>query len=348
MTLLTNGVAPVYCAGSLAISSRHYDRTQEGCPDVYIERHMVKLISNIVFTKNRPLQLDAYLESLYRYFPAELIQTYIIYKVELFEHEYASLFRRFPDCVVIKEKDFHRDFMQVLDQVATKYILFGIDDVVFYDSVDLELVDRTFAEHAEDIFGFTLRFSPESLADSSDVKTKYTITGQQVYRLNWKNGQTPHTRYPFELCCTFYTAALVRKIIRSSMSDGLLASKLFMPASPLVKALAVAGLKRSTLKRFGYFFSPNTLESWPCRWCRNLKEQLPDFTYFQKLCASAIQVNRVNTSTENAFDGTAEHTVEALNDKYQRGYRLDIDFVAKARPMEPGCGQKYFSLVQSR
>ncbi len=348
MTLLTNRVAPVYCAGSLAISGRHHDRTQDGCPVVYIGQHMVKLISNIVFTKNRPLQLDAYLESLYRYFPAELIQTYIIYKVELFEQEYASLFHKFSDCAVIKEKDFHRDCMRVLDQITTKYILFGIDDVVFFDSVDLELIDRTFAEHAEDIFGFTLRFGPESLEDSGDLQTKCTIAGQQVYRLNWKNGQTPHTRYPFELCCTFYTAALVRKIIRSSMSDGLLASRLFMPASPLVKALAMAGLKRSTLKRFGYFFSPNTLESWPCRWCRNNKEQLPDYTYFQRLCASAIQVNRVNTSTENPFDGTAEHTVEALNNKYQRGYRLDIDFVAKARPTEPGCGQKYFSLVQSR
>ena len=307
---------------------------------------MAKLISNIVFTKNRPLQLHAYLESLYRYFPTELIQTYIIYKAELFGQEYTSLFGRFSDCVVIKEKDFHSDFMQVLDQAGTKYILFGIDDVVFFDSVDFEIIEATFAEHADDIFGFTLRFSPQSLKDSGDLQTKCAIGGQQVYRLNWKNGQTPHTRYPFELCCTFYTAALVRWIIQSSMSDGFLAKRLFIPASPIIEALAVAGLKRSTLKHFGYFFSPNTLESWPCRWCRNNNEQVPDFTYFQKLCASAIQVNRVNTSTENLFDGTAEHTVEALNEKYAQGYTLDIDFVAEKRPTEPGCGQEYFRLTK--
>jgi len=52
---------------------------------------MQKMISNIVFTKNRPLQLEAYLESLYRYFPRELIQTYIIYKREIFEEEYQQL-----------------------------------------------------------------------------------------------------------------------------------------------------------------------------------------------------------------------------------------------------------------
>ena len=47
----------------------------------------MKMINNIVFTKNRPLQLDAYLEGLHRHFPLELIQTYILYKVELFEEE---------------------------------------------------------------------------------------------------------------------------------------------------------------------------------------------------------------------------------------------------------------------
>jgi hypothetical protein len=55
----------------------------------------------------------------------------------------------------------------------------------------------------------------------------------------------------------------------------------------------------------------------------------------------------VNTTTKNTYDGTDEHTVEALNDKYKHGYRLDIDFVTDNRPTEPGCGQKYFKLMKS-
>jgi hypothetical protein len=225
--------------------------------------------------------------------------------------------------------------------------LFGIDDVVFFESVDFDVIDRAFADLGPDVFGFTLRFSPDSLKNDPDVITAFGIAGQQVYRLNWKEGQTPHTRYPFELCCTFYASALVKRIIHSSMNSNPLIRKLLLPASPLIRALDMVGRKRSTLKNFGYFFSPNTLESWPCRWCRNNQQQLPDYTLFQKLCGSAIQVNRVNTSTENLFDGTAEHTVEALNDKYKQGYRLDIDFVAANRPTEPGCGQKYFKLIKS-
>jgi len=45
---------------------------------------MEKRIGHIVFTKNRPLQLHGYLESLYRFFPAERMQTCILWKEELF------------------------------------------------------------------------------------------------------------------------------------------------------------------------------------------------------------------------------------------------------------------------
>ena len=115
---------------------------------------MEKIITNIVFTKNRPLQLEAYLESLYGSFTRQLIQTYIIYKVEFFDEAYKDVFQRFPECVVVREADFHSDFMQILNQAATKYILFGIDDVVYFDSIDFDVIDDAFAAYREDIFGF--------------------------------------------------------------------------------------------------------------------------------------------------------------------------------------------------
>jgi hypothetical protein len=303
-----------------------------------------KAISNIVFTKNRPLQLDAYLESLYRYFPSELIQTYIIYKEELFVQEYERLFDKFSDCIVVREGDFHRDFMYVLDHIQTKYILFGVDDVVFFDSVDFNVIDRTFIEQRDNIFGFALRFSPFSLKDSEDIITEHTIANETVYRLNWKNGQTVHTRYPFEVSCSFYSTEFVRRIVNSSMSGNALVRSMFTPDSLLVRSVKKMRWKRKILKHFGLFFNPNTFESWPCRWCRNNSKQLPDYTYFQKLCGCAIQVNMVNTSTRNAHYGTDEHTVEALNDRYKNDYRVDIDFVAEKRPTEPGGGREYFKL----
>ncbi|MBN2588512.1 MAG: hypothetical protein JXA96_01515 [Sedimentisphaerales bacterium] len=305
---------------------------------------MSQMISNIVFTKNRPLQLDAYLESLYKYFPADLIHTYIIYKEELFSEEYNKLFQKYNKCVVIKESDFFTDFMDVLNQVDTKYILFGIDDVVFYDSVDMELINKTFDEQSDNIYGFTLRFSTESLKDSGDKIEEISTGEEKVFRLNWKEGQTPHTRYPFELCCTFYKTELVKRIIYSSMNLNPFLKKIFGTTSFLTKLIAPTGLHRKVFKRFGYIYSPNKLESWPCRWSKNNKAKVPDYIYFQKLCASAIQVNMVNTTTKNDHDGTQEHTVEALNDKYKQNFRLDIEFVSNNKPTEPGCGREYFKL----
>ena len=305
---------------------------------------MNETISNIVFTKNRPLQLDAYLESLYKYFPSDQIQTYIIYKKELFTEQYNQLFAKYHKCVVIRESDFHTDFMEVLNHIETKYILFGIDDVVFYDSVNMEIIDKTFNEQGDNIYGFTLRFSNESLKDSGDVIEEISTTDESVFRLNWKNGQTPHTRYPFELCCTFYKMELVKKIIYSQMNMNPLIQKIFGTQSVLLKLLANTKFPKKILKRFGFIYSPNKLESWPCRWSQRNKDKVPDYIYFQKLCASAIQVNIVNTTTVNDFDGTQEHTVEALNDKYIQNYRFDIESIANNKPSQPGCGKEYFKL----
>ncbi len=304
------------------------------------------MISNIVFTKNRPLQLDAYLTSMQRFFPAGTSKIYVLYKVELFEKEYEKLFDKYPNCIVVREKDFHSDFMNILSRIDTEYLLFGIDDVVFFDSVDFSVIDRLFHEQTDNIFGFTMRFSPESLADSNDVIEDIEVADQKVHRLNWQKGQTSHTRYPFELCSTIYRTDLVRKIINGTISNNSFVQILFSPKSPLLKTISKITSSRSILKSFGFFFSPNTLESWNCRWCQKHSSQLPPYTYFQKLCASAIQVNMVNTSTVNTFDESDEYTVESLNERYKEGYSLDVDFVIGNKPRALAGGREYFRLTR--
>ena len=308
---------------------------------------MNKVITNIVFTKNRPLQLEGYLESLYRYFPAKLFQTYVLYKVELFEEEYELLFRKYPDCVVIKEEDFHSDLLTLLSQINTKYILFGVDDVVYFDSVDFEVIDETFNRFHEDAFGFSLRFSKESIESGNDLVSEAVVAGQTVYRIDWTQGHTPTTRYPFELCATIYPTGLVKKVINNEMNNNLLIKRFFSPGSVLMKVLGQSKLRRRILKRFGYFFNPNTFESWNCRWAQNHSEQMPDYLYFQNHYASAMQVNMVNTLTNNETNDSMEHTAEALNEKYKAGYRLDIDFISQNKPAATHCGLEHFRLKRN-
>ena len=307
----------------------------------------MKMISNIVFTKNRPLQLDGYLTSLYRHLPEELIHTYIFYMVELFEQQYQRLFQKHSGCIVIRESDFHSDFLRLLNKIDTKYILFGIDDVVHFDSVDFDVIDEAFNKYAKDIFGFSLRFSQKSIKDCGDTINEAVAGGQTVYSLNWKQGGTPGTRYPFELCATIYQTSLVKKIISSSQNNNPMVKRLFAPNAGLIKALGKITSVRPVLKSFGYFHSPNTLESWNCRWCQNHKDQMPALLYFQKLCASAIQVNMVNVTDRKLFEGSVDYSVEALAKKYKEGYRLDTDYIAKDKPRGTHCGPEHFKLTRN-
>lgn len=307
---------------------------------------MVKPISNIVFSMNRPLQLEAYLESLYRHMPQEKIQTYIIYKVNLFNEQYCELFRRFSDCIVIKEQNFHDDFVNLIKHIDSKYILFGTDDVVYYDSVDFTVIEEAFSRASRDIFGFSLRLSPQSLKEKYEKITEMEIGGEKIYRLNWKKGQNRNARYPFELNSTIYRTALVAEIIGHVAKEYPVLSKMFARESIFVKLLSPIISMKHFLISLNTFHDPNNLEGFAYRWCREHKSRMPGYLYFQKLCASAIQINRVNTTVDNPIDGSSEHTVEALNEKYKQGYRFDMCAIEKNKPVETHGGQEHFKLIK--
>ena len=223
-------------------------------------------------------------------------------------------------------------------------MLFGVDDVVYFDSVDFDLINKIF-QQKDDIFGFSLRFG-QNILSGPDEAGELKISGQSFYSLDWTQGQTPAARYPFELCATIYKTEMVKKILKNSRNNNSLCENLFAPDSITVRALSKIIRRHNILKKFGYFYNPNTLESWNCRWSQNHPEQLPRRIYFQKLCAAAIQVNMVNTSTNNECDNCPEYTVEILAEKYRQGCRLNIDSVVSDKPTHTHCGKEYFVLTK--
>jgi len=306
----------------------------------------LKMISNIVFTRNRPLQLDAYLCSLYRHIPQELIQTYVIYKVDMFDEQHSTVFERFPHVVVIRESNFHDDFISLLEQIRTKYILFGTDDVVYYDSVGFDTIDRTFERFSDDIFGFTLRLCPENLSPEDDKFSPLQVDGETIYRLSWKDAQTRNAKYPFELNSTIYRTSLVKEIVSRTGREWPMLKKLFPKDSAHVKLLKKVVSMKDFLIAIDTFRNPNTLETHCYKWCRRNKSKVPGYLYYQKLCASAIQVNTVNTELDNPIDSPVNLTVEALNEQYKQGYRFDIEAIEKNKLKTTHVGQEHFRLVK--
>lgn len=305
---------------------------------------MDKVISNVVFTRNRPLQLDAYIRSLYRHMPEEKVQTYILYKADLFDNEYSELFRHFSNVVVIREKDFHDDFVTLFEQLDTKYVLFGTDDVVYYDSVDFTTIDNTFAMYHGEIFGFSLRLAPQKLKDDGENVVTVKCGNEEIYRINWKRAKSRNGRYPFELNSTVYTTSMVRRILEPVAIEHPNLKRIFDPESLLCKSLGCFFNVKNFLISLDTFHDPNALEGHCCRWCRTHKRSFPRHLYFQKICASAVQVNRVTTSIDNPVDGSQEHTVEALNEKYRQGYRFDLDSIQSHKPATTHVGRDHFKL----
>jgi len=308
---------------------------------------MSKLVSNIVFTRNRPLQLDAYLESLYRHLPPDKIQTYVIYKVDLFDEQYSELFERFADCVVIREKDFHDDFMDLFETLDTEYILFGTDDMIYFDSVDLELVNKTFEKFDDEIFGFTLKFGPETLKATDDTPIVIGTGPERLHKINWKKAKNRHVAYPFDVSCTIYRMDLVREILSHAAKESPLLKKLFARNSARVRLLRRIISMKNFLVSIDTFRNPNELEGYCYRWCKTHRRLSPSYLYFQRFCACPIQVNRVNTAVDNPVCGTGEHTVEALNEKYKQGYKFDISSIEQNKPKSLLVGEQYFKLTKS-
>lgn len=307
---------------------------------------MEKKISNIIFSTNRPLQCQAYIESLYRNMPKDLIQTYILYKRNRFHEQYSALFKKFPKVIVIEEQDFLKNFTHLLEQINTKYVLFATDDVVYFDSVDFDVIDRTFDRFPKDIFGFSLRLSPDMLKDSGDNFERIKISDQTVHRINWPKAKSKTARYPFELNSTFYKPDLIRKILKPIGKSHPLLKNFFAKRPGLVKFLKHFISMKYFLVSLESFHNPNTLEGHTYQWCKRHTRKIPENLYFQKLCSAAIQINRVNTTIDNPVDGLVEHTVESLNEKYKQGYRFDTDILENNKPKTTHVGREYFKLIK--
>jgi len=289
----------------------------------------VKKLTNIVFTRNRPLQFEGYLRSFYGFLPREITQTIVIYKKDLFDEQYQGIFRQYPDMKIITETDFHKEFCEVVNSVDTPFINFGTDDVVYYDGVDLDVIERAFETYADDIFGFSLRISPETLLQQDN----YQSCGD-IYSVNWKQAHSANAKYPFELNSTIYKTSLIKTILSSVSRKHPLLAKFLKKDSFTTILLGKLISTKHLLIAIHSFKNPNDLESNCHRYCKRCKNKLPENLYFQKLCASAIQINTVNPAVKNQIIPQQGLDIYSLNKKFSQGYRLDVDYLIKNKPRQ--------------
>lgn len=119
----------------------------------------------IIFSYDRPLQLYALLESTEQLVTG-LRQIFVIYRTSAldFDRGYALVKERFARVVFIQQKrEFARDFKELLLKALKKatsgYVLFGVDDIVVKDYIDISDAIRAMQTH--NVYGCFLRLCPD-------------------------------------------------------------------------------------------------------------------------------------------------------------------------------------------
>jgi len=288
-------------------------------------------ISVLCFSKDRPLQLEAYLDSLFR-MSARPLPVSVLYTCgPPFHAAYDKLKSRFLEVDFVRETDFKGQVLAYLQQVETPLLMFGCDDVIFKRPWQPREVSKTF-QIRQRLLAFSLRLGREitySHPADRTMSAPHFLESDPFLVWRWPAGQVDWG-YPWELDCTVYTVQFVRSMLMAmhkldwshpNRLEGLGADLIhrigrgfFSRASyPLAEGSIITRFARSALMSVEKF---------------RLDPSIREFEDFDLMAsyplarASVVTINRVQDVTPNRIYG-GDLTVDDLLEKWNRGMILD-------------------------
>ena len=166
------------------------------------------MISIICFSKDRPLQLEAYIQSVlfYSKIPQENLSV-IYFESPLIS--YSSIKNSYPRVNWVQESDFRVDLMSVVID-SQKYILFGCDDVFFTDHFDGDYIANLLS-HNPALFSFSLRLGGN--IDLPPLGIEVTNWG---LIWNWPNAPAGPWRYPWDVSGSIYRKEFIEYFLKEN------------------------------------------------------------------------------------------------------------------------------------
>ena len=248
----------------------------------------------IIFSKNRALQLDILIKSLYNCLDdfSEL-DIKILYKTTSDRHKksYETLQSEWPDIQYIEETNFKNDLLNAID--GYEYILFLVDDTIICNRFNLDEIIKILDKY-NDIFGFSLRIGKNtdycfSCNSYQNVPMTREIT-KDISKYYWTFAQ-----YDF-----FYVAEVSSSIYRAKDILGIIENK--------------------------EFINPNQLED---RLFFNLGKFVvlkPRMACYNQSVAFANPLNKVQTTNISNRSGEEDkYSPEKLLEIYEKGGRIHSD-----------------------
>ncbi len=162
------------------------------------------MIRVICFSKDRPMQVDAYIASLSHFSGIPLENVTILY-TDSGDINYDTVKENYPAVNWVRETNFFSDLKNTVS-AAEDYILFGCDDVIFMDYFDLNDSIKALLDNQE-AFGFSLRLG-------ANLHSLPKLQSQSAFlKWNWREAPTGHWSYPWDVSATIFKKSQVQKLL---------------------------------------------------------------------------------------------------------------------------------------
>jgi glycosyltransferase involved in cell wall biosynthesis len=255
---------------------------ESGCPRIGI----------VVFSKDRPLQLDATLQSLeLNVKDLDLATVRVLYTTSspYYESQYRILRGEHPGVTWLRERDFKADLLELSGSVP--YLLFVVDDTLFVGEVALSAT-ASVLETDRSTVGFSFRLGRNTTycytLDKPQTLPVFEAAGPGLLQFDWTHSEHDFG-YPLELSSSLYR------------SEDLL---------PLLSSLS--------------YKNPNTLEAALAARVGVFAGSRPMLACCEQSVAVSVPANLVQTAWGNRMDGRPEVTAASLGAQFGEGRRLDV------------------------
>jgi glycosyltransferase involved in cell wall biosynthesis len=247
-------------------------------------------LAAIIFSKDRPLQLDAALRTWQRHCrDVGSVSVKVLYKAStpLLLSLYQRVMQEHPGVDFVPEEDFRRDLLMLLRDLD--YVLFVVDDTVFVQDFTLAGIANLLHRHPE-VLGFSLRLGRN---------TTYCYTKNHAQQLP-----------DFEPC---ENGSLKYHWAGADHDFGY----------PLEVSSSVFRSKEMLLllDQLG-FTNPNTLEYGMAHSTERFRESQPFLACWEQSRAFSIPANQVQQFWDNRTTGNAAYSAEALAAQFAEGQRI--------------------------
>ena len=246
----------------------------------------------VVFSKDRPLQLDAALASLLRRCKdPERMEVNVLYTTSSIYQEglYRQLGLEYPGVIFRRERHFREDVLALVGRA--QYVAFVVDDALFVREFSVGTVVEELAANDQAI-GFSLRLGTNTTycypLDAQQDPPEFTTVRPGVLAHRWP-GASHDFGYPFDLSSSVYRSADIEPLLRR------------IP-----------------------FTNPNLMEGRLAERSAASAQRRPVLLCFERSVAFCIPANLVQTVAKNRAGSRPDESPMALATAFERGCRIDV------------------------